>query len=111
MEYHKYHLMYEAIQPISGEPVYKAILERFTHVTVDVVTTKNIAKQLVVFVATENSDVLKLAILPRYEGACLVEIWKLKDSRGGYNIQNMQFVKDTVRYLCFFFLYITLYLR
>nr|XP_032522698.1 semaphorin-5B-like [Danaus plexippus plexippus] len=96
MEYHKYHLMYEAIQPISGEPVYKAILERFTHVTVDVVTTKNIAKQLVVFVATENSDVLKLAILPRYEGACLVEIWKLKDSRGGYNIQNMQFVKDTM---------------
>ncbi|XP_046971911.1 semaphorin-5B [Vanessa cardui] len=96
IEYHKYHLMYESIQPISGEPVYKATLQRFTHVTVDVANTKNVAKQLVVFVATQNDDILKLAILPKYEGACVVEVWKMKDNKGGFNILSMQFVKDTM---------------
>ncbi|XP_047511358.1 semaphorin-5B [Pieris napi] len=96
LEYHRYHLMYDAIQPISGGPVYKATLERFTHVTVDVANTKNVGKQLVVFVATQKSSIIKLAILPRYEGACVVEIWKLKDGNGGYDIQTMQFVKDSM---------------
>lgn len=96
MEYHKYHLMYESIQPVSGEPVFKATLERFTHVTVDVANTKHVEKQLVVFVATQNNDILKLAILPKYEGACVAEIWKLKDEKGGFDILSMQFVKDTV---------------
>ncbi|XP_068619537.1 semaphorin 5c [Battus philenor] len=96
IEFKRYHLMYESIQPISGEPVYKATLKRFTHVTVDVTKTKNVAKQLVVFVATQDSDVLKLAILPRFEGACLVETWKLKDAKGGVDIKTMQFVKDTM---------------
>ncbi|CAH2095397.1 unnamed protein product [Euphydryas editha] len=96
IEYHKYHLMYESIQPISGEPLYKATLERFTHVTVDVANTKNVAKQLVVFVATQNNDILKLAILPKYEGACVIEIWKLKDNKGGFDILTMQFVKETM---------------
>lgn len=90
--------MYETIQPISGEPVYKAVLERFTHVTVDVTNTKSVAKQLVVFVATDKSDIIKLAILPRYDGACVVEIWNLKDAKGGMIIKTMQFVKDTVRF-------------
>ncbi|XP_045779006.1 semaphorin-5B [Maniola jurtina] len=96
IEYHNYHLMYESIQPISGEPVYKATLERFTHVTVDVTNTKNVVKQLVVFVATQKNDIMKLAILPRYEGACVVETWRLRDGKEGFNIQTMQFVKDTM---------------
>ncbi|CAK1593965.1 unnamed protein product [Parnassius mnemosyne] len=96
IEFQRYHLMYESVQPISGEPVYKMTMERFTHVTVDVTKTKNVGKQLVVFVATQNSDVLKLAILPQLEGACLVEIWKLKDAKGRLNILTMQFVKDTM---------------
>lgn len=99
MEFQRYQLMYESIRPISGEPVYKVTSQRFTHVTVDVTKTKQMDKQLVVFVATQNSDVIKLAILPRYEGACLVEIWKLKDATGSINILTMQFVKDTVSYL------------
>ncbi|XP_072933331.1 semaphorin 5c-like [Epargyreus clarus] len=96
IDYQRYHLMYESIQPISGEPVYKSVLERFTHVTVDVTTPKNVGKQLVVFVATERNDVLKLAVLPRYDGACMVEIWKLKDQKGVFNVLTMQFVKDTM---------------
>ncbi|XP_045503919.1 semaphorin-5B [Colias croceus] len=96
IEYHRYHLMYDSIRPISGEPVYKATLERFTHVTVDVANTKNVGKQLVVFVSTEESYIVKLAILPRYEGACVAEIWKLKDAMGGFDVQSMQFVKDTM---------------
>ncbi|XP_045538150.1 semaphorin-5B [Papilio machaon] len=96
MEFQRYQLMYESIRPISGEPVYKVTSQRFTHVTVDVTKTKQMEKQLVVFVATQNSDVIKLAILPRYEGACLVEIWKLKDANGAIDILTMQFVKDTM---------------
>ncbi|XP_050679384.1 semaphorin-5B [Leptidea sinapis] len=96
MEYHTYHLMYDSVQPISGEPVYRATLERFTHVTVDVANAKNVGKQLVAFVATEKSTIMKLAILPRFEGACLVEIWKLKDEGDIFDIQKIQFVKDTM---------------
>ncbi|XP_041982701.1 semaphorin-5B [Aricia agestis] len=92
IEYHKYHLMYDYVQPISGEPVYKATLERFAHVTVDVAATKT-ARQLVAFVATENNDVIKMAILPSYDGACVVEIWRFGET---FDILNMQFVKDTI---------------
>ncbi|KAH9639494.1 hypothetical protein HF086_003627 [Spodoptera exigua] len=59
IEYHRYHLMYEAIQPVSGEPIFKLTSERFTHVTVDVTGAKNIEKQLVLYVATQASHVLK----------------------------------------------------
>ncbi|XP_049884796.1 semaphorin-5A-like [Pectinophora gossypiella] len=95
IEYHRYHLMYEAVQPISGEPVYKATLQRFTHVTVDVTPTKS-GRQLVAYVATQDNDILKLAVLPRLDGACLVEVMKLKDESGGFDVLNMQFVKDTM---------------
>lgn len=87
--------MYESVQPISGEPVYKAILERFTHVTVDVTATKS-GRQLVAFVATQKNDILKLVVLPRYDGACLVEVLRLKDEKDNFNVLKMQFVKDTV---------------
>ncbi|VVD03706.1 unnamed protein product, partial [Leptidea sinapis] len=95
MEYHTYHLMYDSVQPISGEPVYRATLERFTHVTVDVANAKNVGKQLVAFVATEKSTIMKLAILPRFEGACLVEIWKLKDEGDIFDIQKIQFSRSS----------------
>jgi hypothetical protein len=96
IEYHRYKLMYESIQPISGEPVYKMTSQRFTHVTVDVTAAKGIGKQFVAYVASESGDVMKLAILPHFVGACLVEVWKLRDQNGGYNVLTMQFVKETV---------------
>ncbi|XP_063381388.1 semaphorin-5B [Cydia fagiglandana] len=95
LEYHNYMLMHYPIQPISDEPVYRVTSDRFTHVTVDVATSKSVGKQLVLFVATQDSDVLKLAVLPRYEGACLVERWRLRDGRG-FAVLSMQFVKDTM---------------
>lgn len=91
--------MYESILPVSGEPVYRVVSERFTHVTVDVTPAKNVDRQYVVFVATQSGFVLKLAILPRLDGACLVEKWRLKDDSGGFEVRTMQFVKDTVRFL------------
>ncbi|KAG6448118.1 hypothetical protein O3G_MSEX005330 [Manduca sexta] len=96
IEFHGYHLMYEAVLPISGAPIYKVTSERFTHVTVDVTSAKNIERQLVAFVATDSGYVLKLAVLPRLDGACLVEKWKLRDEKGGFDVQAMQFVKDTM---------------
>lgn len=88
--------MYEAVQPISGEPLYKATLQRFTHVTADTTNTKTAGRQLVLFVSTQDSDILKLSVLPDFGGACLVEIWKLRDQRSGFDVHNVQFVKDTV---------------
>ncbi|CAG9793298.1 unnamed protein product [Diatraea saccharalis] len=96
IEFQRYKLMNEPIQPILGEPVYKMTSERFTHVTVDVTTAKAVSKQFVVFVATQAGAVIKLAILPQFVGACLVEVWKLKDKEGGFNVQSMQFVKETM---------------
>lgn len=95
MKYLSYHLMYESVQPISGEPVYKAILERFTHVTVDVATTIS-GTQLVAYVANQNSDILKLAVLPRFDGACLVEVLRLRDGKDNSTVLKMQFVKASV---------------
>ncbi|KAM3962149.1 LOW QUALITY PROTEIN: semaphorin 5c [Aphomia sociella] len=96
IEYYRYQLMYESILPISGEPVYKKTSDRFTHVTADVTNTKNAGRQFVVYVATQRGDVMKLAVLPRFDSACLVEIWKLGDDRNGFDIQAMQFVKETM---------------
>ncbi|XP_028156400.1 semaphorin-5B [Ostrinia furnacalis] len=96
IEYHNYKLMYESIQPISGEPVFKVTPHRFTHVTVDVTQTKSVGKQFVVFVSTQAGEVMKLAVLPRFVGACLVEVWKLGDGERSLDVQAMQFVKETM---------------
>lgn len=96
IEYHNYKLMYESVQPISGEPVFKVTSHRFRHVTVDVTQTKSVGKQFVVFVATQAGEVMKLAILPHFVGACLVEVWKLGDEEKDIDVQAMQFVKETV---------------
>lgn len=95
IEYHPYRLMYESVQPVSGEPVYRLTSERFTHVTVDITTAKYIEKQLVLYVATQAGDVLKLAVLPKLDGACLVEKWKLSNKED-FDVLNMQFVKETM---------------
>lgn len=99
--------MYDAVQPISGQPIYKATLQRFTHITVDVTATKTLGKQLVLFVATDESNILKLSVLPEFKEACMIEMWKLKDQSGGFDVLNMQFVKDTVSILETCFLKIT----
>lgn len=101
LAYHSYRLMYEPVQPISGEPVYRVTSERLTHITVDVTSAKNVERQLVAFVATQSGHVLKLAVLPRFDGACLVEKWNLKDEKGEFVVKAMQFVKNTVSSLYF----------
>ncbi|XP_059051701.1 semaphorin-5A [Achroia grisella] len=96
IEYYRYQLMYVSVVPVSGEPVYKKTLERFTHVTVDVTSTKNAARQFVLYISTQRGDIMKLAVLPHFDGACLVEVWKLSDLKSGFDIQTMQFVKETM---------------
>lgn len=95
IEYMRYHLMHQAVQPITGKPLYTATLERFTHITSDVTVAKPVGNQYVIFVATQKNQVLKLAVLPRFEGACLVETWNLDDGKG-LKVLTMEFVKDTV---------------
>lgn len=90
--------MSESVKPILRRPVYRISSERFSHITVDVTSAKNIDKQYVLFVATESGNVLKLSVLPKFDGACLVEKWKLNDENGGFDVLNMQFVKETVSF-------------
>lgn len=96
MEYNRYHLMNEPIKPISGAPSYRVTSERFSHVTVDVTSAKNIDKQYVLYISTTDGNVQKISVLPKLDGACLVEKWKLWDEKGGYDVLNMRFVKETV---------------
>lgn len=88
--------MNDPIKPISGAPSYSLTSERFTHVTVDVTSAKNVDKQYVLYISTENGNVLKISVLPNLDGACLVEKWKLADRKGGYDVLSMRFVKETV---------------
>ncbi|KOB77349.1 Semaphorin-5c [Operophtera brumata] len=96
IEYNRYHLMAEAVTPISGGPVYRAASQRFSHITVDVTAAKNIDKQYVLFISTESGNVLKLSVLPGLNGACLIEKWRLQDEKGGFDVLKMQFVKETM---------------
>ncbi|KAG7309284.1 hypothetical protein JYU34_005224 [Plutella xylostella] len=95
IEYMRYHLMHQAVQPITGKPLYTATLERFTHITSDITVAKPVGNQYVIFVATQKNQVLKLAVLPKFEGACLVETWNLDDGKG-LKVLTMEFVKDTM---------------
>lgn len=96
IDYNRYHLMAQSVKPISGGPVYRATSQRFSHITVDVTSAKNVEKQYVLFIATESGNVLKLSVLPRLDGACLIEKWRLQDEKGGFDVLKMQFVKETV---------------
>ncbi|XP_060516101.1 semaphorin-5B [Cylas formicarius] len=89
----RYQLMDGAVQAATLDPLHVAELERFTHITVDVVTTKQHELVHVIYVATQVGVVKKLAFHTKSKVTCVVEVWQTtSDSQ---TIKNMQFLKET----------------
>lgn len=93
LESSKYQLMDDAVQATTLSPLYVAELERFTYITIDVLSTKLHAAVHVIYVANLDGLIKKITVLPRTQETCIVEIWQpVPDSN--VPILNMQFLKN-----------------
>lgn len=90
----KYQLMDNAVQATSLNPLYTVELERFSHLTIDVVASRQHQYINVIYVATEEGLIKKLTLYPHSKKACLVEIWQTS-TNPIHSIKNMQFLKET----------------
>lgn len=94
MESTKYQLMDESVKPMTINPLYYAKLERFTHISIDVIPTKFHENVRILYVATEDGLVKKVSILPRTKEACVIEMWQVEqDSK--IKIRQLQYLKET----------------
>lgn len=93
MESTKFQLMDQAIQPITVRPLHYSKLERFTHITVDIISTKLHESVQVLYIATETGLIKKASIIPRTKESCIIEIWQLNAPNN--NIKALQYLKET----------------
>lgn len=94
IESSKYQLMDSAVEAVTLRPLYDAQLERFTHITVDVLATKQHTSIHVIYVATQEGLIKKLTVMPRTRATCLVEVWNpVPDA--SVPILGMQYLKET----------------
>ncbi|KAL1492641.1 hypothetical protein ABEB36_010871 [Hypothenemus hampei] len=94
LETSKYQLMDNAVQATTLDPLHVADLERFTHITVDIVTNRHFRSVRVIYVATQEGYIKKLTLLPDHQSTCVVEIWQVTTDPIS-SITNMQFLKET----------------
>lgn len=94
LETSKYQLMDSAVQATTLSPLHSASLERFTHLTVDVLSTKLHTSVHVIYVATVEGLIKKITVLPRTQETCIVEIWETV-TNSHKPIRSMQFLKET----------------
>ncbi|KAJ8681905.1 hypothetical protein QAD02_017697 [Eretmocerus hayati] len=87
----RYQLMDEAVQAHTSKPLHTAILERFTHVAVDVTPTKLYKNVAVLYVTTSEGVIKKISVLPRSMDTCVVEIWGPMPSQP----LTLQYLKET----------------
>lgn len=90
----RYQLMDGAVQPASPRPLHAAALQRFSLLTVAV-----LPHQHLLFVATLDGLVKKLAVLPDGRETCVIENWK--PELGNAPIRAMQYLKETVSHFNF----------
>lgn len=82
------------MQTTTNEPLFIAELERFLHISVDVLSTKLHATVHVIFVSTLDGLLKKLTVLPRTKETCIVEIWQpVPDTQ--IPILSIQYLKET----------------
>lgn len=91
---HRYQLMDDAIQPITNEPLFTSKLERFTHIALDAIATKQHNRVQIIYVATEMNLVKKLTILPRTKETCVIEVWQPEADKSS-KILTIQFLKHS----------------
>jgi semaphorin 5 len=97
LEAEKFQLMDRAVPAAQKAPLIRMELERFTHVAVDVATTKLHSAVHVIFVANVEGVIRKFTVLPRTQEACLVEV--IDPFRHGSidrQIRSMHFLRQTV---------------
>ncbi|GJQ69974.1 Sema-5c [Trypoxylus dichotomus] len=94
IESSKYQLMDNAVQPTKLKPLHIAELERYTHITVDVLSTKLHRTVHVLFVATIEGFIKKISVLPRTLETCIVEVWQAVPI-SNVPIFSFQYLKDT----------------
>ncbi|KAF5272830.1 hypothetical protein FQR65_LT00426 [Abscondita terminalis] len=94
VEASKYQLMDNMVEATTVNPLHLAELERYTHITIDVLSTKSDNTVHVIYVATLTGLIKKLTVLPGGQTTCLVETWKpIPDNK--IPILNIQFLKET----------------
>ncbi|RZC38554.1 semaphorin-5A, partial [Asbolus verrucosus] len=94
LETSKYQLMDSAVQATTLSPLHVAQLERFTHITIDVLSTKLHTSVHVIYVATTEGLVKKISVLPRTQETCVVEVWQTVQDTAT-PIKSIQFLKET----------------
>ncbi|XP_055944138.1 semaphorin-5B-like [Argiope bruennichi] len=91
----KYQLMNEAVQPMTSHPILRLELERFSHIVVDTVQTKEHDSVHVMFVASVEGIIRKLVILPDTKETCLIEKIQVFPEGSTDTIKVMKLLKDT----------------
>lgn len=71
-----YQLMDESVPAMTQEPLFVSKLERFTHIALDSIATKQHQQVQIIYVATDTNLVKKLSILPRTSETCVIEVWQ-----------------------------------
>mgnify|MGYP005983464147 CR=1 FL=1 len=94
LETSKYQLMDSAVQGTTLNPLHIAHLERFTHITIDVLPTRLHTKVHVIYAATTQGLVKKISVIPRTQETCVVEIWQVAPDTAA-PIRSIQFLKAT----------------
>lgn len=96
MDSSRFQLMYNAVQPVSIDPLHEVKLERYTDIAVDVVDTKHYKSVHVIYIATESGLVKKMTVLPRTQETCLVETWSVIPPNSSARIRNIKTLRETV---------------
>ncbi|KAG8185299.1 hypothetical protein JTE90_023907 [Oedothorax gibbosus] len=91
----RYQLMNKAVQPMTSHPILKLELERFSHIVVDTVPTKNHDSVHVMFVASVEGIIQKLVVIPETKETCLIEQIKLFPEGSQDKIKVLKLLKDT----------------
>lgn len=90
----RYQLMDQAVQPATNEPLFFSKSERFTHIALDIISTRYHERVHIIYVATAAGLIKKLSVLPRTKTTCIIEIWQPEiDSKS--KIFTMQYLKHT----------------
>lgn len=94
LETSEYQLMDSAVQATTLNPLHIAQLERFTHITVDVLSTKLHTAVHVIYAATTEGLIKKISVLPRTQETCIIEVWQAV-ANVATPIKSIQFLKET----------------
>ncbi|KFM68295.1 Semaphorin-5B, partial [Stegodyphus mimosarum] len=91
----KYQLMNEAVQPMTPYPILKAENERYSHIIVDTVQTKASGNVHVMFIASVEGVIQKLAVIPDTKETCLIEKLNIFTEGSKDKIKVLKLLKDT----------------